>query len=734
MERFCRRVSGLVAATLLVMLAACGGSGGSGGGTSTSGGTLTASANTADQNLVVGAAMSNFAPLTASGGTQPYSYQYFGVLPAGLLFDSATGIVSGTPTASYTSASLYFWVRDASHVMADTTAMVKFTVAPAYSISGTITGLNGTLVLQNNGGDDLTLSANGTFTFSKLVQDTTTYAVTILTQPTGQTCTVSTGAGTVSGGNVSNVNVTCSTNAYTVGGSISGLSGSVTLQNNSGDNLTLSANGSYTFPAAVAYNSPYAVTVLTPPTGQSCSIANGSGTMGAANVGNVIITCSVNTHTVGGNVTGLKDTVVLQNNGTDNLNIAVNGSFNFPTALNYGSSYNVSVLTQPAINRHCNIYNGSGTITGNVGNVGVACADNQIGGGFQTGAALNLTGTVSTIAGNITTTVYGMLDGTGAAAQFNNPASIATDGTNLYVADTYNHIIRKIVIATGVVTTLAGNGMSGATDGIGSAARFRFPLGITTDGTNLYVADMGNQKIRKIVIATGEVSSFTGTANTTMITGSADGAAATASFNFATNGTPPGADLITSDGVALYVADTRNNKIRKIVIATGEVSSLTGVANSPMTMGATDGAATVAQFSLPYGITTDGSNLYVADSNNKKIRKIVIATGQVSSLTGAANTASTAGNVDGSAATAQFGPLYGITTDGYNLYVADYINSTIRKIAIATGQVNTLAGGTHGALDGTGAVAQFANPTGITSDGSSLFVTDFGNCVIRQIR
>jgi sugar lactone lactonase YvrE len=193
---------------------------------------------------------------------------------------------------------------------------------------------------------------------------------------------------------------------------------------------------------------------------------------------------------------------------------------------------------------------------------------------------------------------------------------------------------------------------------------------ITTDGTNLYVADANNNKIRQIVIATGVVSSLTGAANTAVIAGAADGVGASASF-----ASPYG---ITTDGTNLYVFDMLNNKVRKIVISSGVVSSLTGTANTAATFGATDGPAASASFNTPFGITSDGANLYVADTNNNKIRKIVIATGDVSSLTGAANTTGVAGANDGAGATATFSGLGGITSDGTSLYVID--NGTIRKI------------------------------------------------------
>jgi len=106
-------------------------------------------------------------------------------------------------------------------------------------------------------------------------------------------------------------------------------------------------------------------------------------------------------------------------------------------------------------------------------------------------------GAVTTLAG---TGSSGSANGTGTSASFNYPDGITTDGTNLYVADYGNHLIRKIVISTGVVTTVAGTGSSGSANGTGTSASFNSPTGITTDGTNLYVSDYGNHLIRKIVL------------------------------------------------------------------------------------------------------------------------------------------------------------------------------------------------------------------------------------------
>jgi len=334
-------------------------------------------------------------------------------------------------------------------------------------------------------------------------------------------------------------------------------------------------------------------------------------------------------------------------------------------------------------------------------------------GGSRQGVELCLSTVVTTLAG---TGSSGSANGTGTSASFYAPSGITTDGTNLYVVDYGNHLIRQIVISTGVVTTLAGTGSSGSADNsTGTSASFYYPTGITTDGTNLYVADYYNHLIRKIVISTGVVTTLAGTGSS----GSADNSTGTsAGFN-----QPYG---ITTDGTNLYVADYGNHLIRKIVISTGVVTTLAGTGSS----GSANGTGTSASFYKPAGITTDGTNLYVADRYNYLIRKIVISTGVVTTVAGTGSS----GSANGTGTSASFDKPYGVTTDGTNLYVADYYNYLIRKIVISTGVVTTVAGtGLSGSANGTGTSASFHLPRGITTDGTNLYVTEGGNHLIRKI-
>ena len=179
---------------------------------------------------------------------------------------------------------------------------VAVTCTTAYTVGGTVSGLTGSVVLTNNGGDNYTVTANGSstspisFTFATALVSGTTYSVGVATQPSGQTCVVSNPpSGTIGSAAVTGVTVSCTTNApntYTVSGTVSGLTGSVVLTNNGGDSLSVMRDGSFTFATALTGGAAYSVAVATQPSGQSCAVNNGSGTVGSANVTDVSVNCS----------------------------------------------------------------------------------------------------------------------------------------------------------------------------------------------------------------------------------------------------------------------------------------------------------------------------------------------------------------------------------------------------------------------------------------------------------
>jgi hypothetical protein len=246
-------------------------------------------------------------------------------------------------------------------------------VDASYTVGGSVFGLNGSVVLENNNNNPIALNADGNFTFTTALMQGASYSVKVKSQPTNQTCTVSNGNGTVTNANVTNVTVNCSTNTRAVGGTITGLSGSIVIQNNGADNSNLNTNGQFTFPTRVSQGGTYTVTILTQPATQTCTITNASGAVGMNDITDVQITCATNSFTVGGTITGLAGNVVLQNNAGDNLNLNANGQYSFPTRVAQGAAYNASVLTQPEA-QVCSVTNGSGTMgSANVTNVGVNC-------------------------------------------------------------------------------------------------------------------------------------------------------------------------------------------------------------------------------------------------------------------------------------------------------------------------------------------------------------------------
>jgi len=176
----------------------------------------------------------------------------------------------------------------------DTADSSCVTVAPTYSVGGTVSGLTGTgLQLQNNLADTMSITADGPFTFTTELAEGSAYAVTVSSQPTGQSCSVSNGSGTIATADVTDVTVTCVTvPTYSVGGNVSGLTGTgLILLNNGTDPLSVTADGPFTFATEIAEGSTYAITVSVYPTGQTCTITNGSGTVGMAEVTDVAVAC-----------------------------------------------------------------------------------------------------------------------------------------------------------------------------------------------------------------------------------------------------------------------------------------------------------------------------------------------------------------------------------------------------------------------------------------------------------
>ncbi len=368
------------------------------------------------------------------------------------------------------------------------------------------------------------------------------------------------------------------------------------------------------------------------------------------------------------------------------------------------------------------------------------------------------TGTVTTLAG--APRQPGSLDGPGTAARFQEPEGLALDANgHLYIGDTDNNAIRMFAVATGAVTTIAGTpGMSGSADGVGAQARFSKPTALALDGSgNLYIIDGLNESVRKLELNTGTVSTVAkfaalpqGIATdgndvlvslsdlpsgnhgilrispggaVTLLAGSAmgqgfvDALGGDARFN-----SPAG--LLNDGAGTLYVADSGNWVLRTIALATGAVVTYAGA----LSVGSNDGAGASARFSAPQGLATDGQFVYVADTGNDTIRRVVLATGEVTSLAGATGQS---GLVDGAPADARLNQPQGLVLDeaAGTLYVADTLNRKIRQIDLSSGKVSTL---TYSSPPGAVAVDLDA-PSGLALDHGLLFVTDSTDDIVVQI-
>jgi sugar lactone lactonase YvrE len=504
--------------------------------------------------------------------------------------------------------------------------------------------------------------------------------------------------------------------AFTVGGTLSGLTGAVPvkLALNGGAPLPLGATGSFMFATALPSGSNYAVTIDTQPAGQTCTITNGSGVL-AANVTGVTVACAANAPvvtlaTISGTIAGMTPgaTLLLANRDSAPVAYAGSGSFTFNNV--QGAAYALAVVRHPA-GQWCVVTGGAGIATASTTPVMVTCRAAQL---------VMLAG----LGGG-----PGSSDGIGTNTRFNRPMGMVFDRAgNLFIADKNNNVIRKITPAA-VVTTFAGTaGSAASVDGTGAAARFSFPVGIAIDASdNLYVTDSVSNDLRKISPA-GVVTTL---ADEVAITGAPD-LASTATR------------LHRLDGIAIdgagnqYVADNSYHIIRKRTPG-GVITTFAGRAG---VCGADDGAPDAALLCGPSGLAFDANgNLFVIDGATQRVRRISPA-GMVSTLAGTGEF----GGRDGPGTTALFGfaneklstdwqtVLSGIVAEpSGSVLVADYYNGRVRRIA-ADGTVTTAAGVGEGYVDGPSASARFRYPTGIAiSTGGDIFVAEDTHTIRRIV-
>jgi trimeric autotransporter adhesin len=347
----------------------------------------------------------------------------------------------------------------------------------------------------------------------------------------------------------------------------------------------------------------------------------------------------------------------------------------------------------------------------------------------------------SVFAQNITTIVGGGFSGLGdggqaTSAQLNNPHGIGFDPLgNIYVADGNAQRIRKITVSTGIITTAVGTGVSGYNgNGIAAtSAQIYSPWGLTLDAVgNIYFCDLMNNRIRKVTASTGIISNIAGRP---------------ASGMFATNsgyngdGIPAdSAKLYQPMGLAIdavgnvYIADLYNNRIRKVTVSTGIISTIAGTGGN--TFNGDGIAATSADVFGPTAVAVDAvGNVYIADNGNDRIRKIDISTGKISTICG--NGGMGFSGDGGPASQAQIRP-YGMCIDVLgNLYITDSQNSRVRKITASTGIISTIAGTGANGYSGDGGPAtqaQIVSTSGVAVDAAgNVYLSDSGNNRVRKI-
>jgi sugar lactone lactonase YvrE len=340
---------------------------------------------------------------------------------------------------------------------------------------------------------------------------------------------------------------------------------------------------------------------------------------------------------------------------------------------------------------------------------------------------------ITTIAGNGYAGFYG--DGGSATDSFLNfPYGIESDDDgNIYIADSINYRIRKIITPTGIITTIAGNGTSclPRTDacgdnGLATAAQLNIPTDVAVDKEgNVYIADWHTNRIRKVIAATGIITTVAGTGNGGF--SGDNGLAVDAQL-----GAPWG--VAVNDAGDIYIADSSNNRIRKVIAATGIITTVAGNGNPDF--GGDNGLAIDAQLYNPKDVDFDGvGNLYIVDRLNHRIRKVISATGVITTVAG--NGDCDFGGDNGPATAAQLCSPRGIAVDEMgNFYIADTINDRIRKVDASTGIIITIAGGGTTLGDGGLAyVAELANPCGVAVNDESggFIIADSENHRIREV-
>ena len=543
------------------------------------------------------------------------------------------------------------------------------TPAPqSYSVGGGVNGLSASGLVLANGSDTVAVPSGATaFTLPTSVAQGAGYAVVVMSQPAGEQCSVGSATGTIAGANVTNVAVTCSVLAHSLGGTISGLPSTGLVLSNGGDTVAPAAGApSFTFATPVAEGGTYAVAVQAQPSGATCSVGSGSGTMGSSDVDAVSVTCSPNAYHLSGTISGLGAAGLVLANGTDTVSPGAGvTTFAFANAVAFEGRYSVTVQQQPTgqtctVAGHFPATMGPGDVT----NLSVSCT-----------AASGLTLVVGQASCPIPA---GALSGHGADASVPQAGALAFDRNgNLYAISAGPKVLQKITPA-GDVSILAGNtANAGPIDGTGASASFGDVNALALDTSGNLLAGDSNM-IRRVTPA-GAVATLAGAPGAG---GLVDGTGPAARFDHIRG-------IVVDTAGNAFIADTNNNVIRKMTPA-GVVTTFAGGGSAGGTSaGFADGTGTAALLSGPIGLVIDSTgNLYVADYLNWAIRKITPA-GVVSTLAGGGP--SHPGLADGTGSAARFGGTTSLALGpAGSLYVLDQAYSAVRLVT-AGGVVTTLA-------------------------------------------
>ena len=355
-------------------------------------------------------------------------------------------------------------------------------------------------------------------------------------------------------------------------------------------------------------------------------------------------------------------------------------------------------------------------------------------GNGQAPKAALLPGAITTAAGS--QAGYGGDNGAATNALMNRPSGIAVDGGgNLYIADTMNNRIRQVTAATGVIKTVAGDGSygNGGDNGLAIHAQLNAPGGVAVDGAgNLYIADSYNYVVREVWAATGIIATVAG--NGTQGYGGDNALATNAKLYFPTG-------VAVDNAGNLYIADAISNRVRMVSASTGVITTVAGngygAGQGRGGYTGDKGLATSAELNNPTGVVVDAAgNLFIADNRNSAIRMVAATGGVITTVAGTGVSGYT--GAYGPAATAELDNPYGVALDAAgNLYIADAHNNVIRKVDAFSGVITTIAGAGAGGYigdNGPATAAELDQPYSVTADGAgNLFIADSYNSVIRKV-